>query len=917
MVGRERELEEGRRFLGALAHGSACMVLEGEPGIGKTTVWRETVALAEQQGHRVLTCRPAAAEAKLSYAGLADLLAGVEGTVYERLPVPQRRALEVALLLTAPGQHAPQPRALITAFSTVLGVLAESSPLIVAIDDLQWLDRPSQGAVEFAVRRFGSRSIGCLVSVRVGGEATLPPALVRALEDAQAQRVALGPLNVAALHTLISARLGHSFARPVLVRIATASRGNPFYALEIAHELDRRGDLSPGDVLPVPEDLLELVSARIRRLPHKTQDVLLAAAALRDPVLELLDRAALDQAAEAGLVHVTGDRVLFAHPLFASAVYSSAGAERRRQLHQRLGTVLADPEERARHLALGADGFSEEIATALEAAAQQALSRGAPEGAAELLELAVRLTPPEHTERSRSREIKAAENHFHAGNRARARSLAEHVLSGLSTGPARGHALRILGEIRYHEDSFAEAIPLFEQALMELDDKRAQIDLHVNLAHALTSLGNLPAAGPHAEAAVELARTTDDRGLYAVALAVSAIVDFFLGHPLDRERINLALEYEDPDRQIVMPMRPSLIAGIALHLSDDFERAGKICAELRQRTIERGEASDLPLLSSTLSLIDRQRGNVDAALRFAEEGYEIGRTVGSQTAQALMLAERCFCRATIGDVQAARQDAEEVKSLLHHATYVLADVWVRAAQAFLEMSLGNAAAASDLLEPLAAAIELRGFLDPTSAMLLPDKIEALVALGELERAEALMDVLEKHGSAQARESALAAASRCRAEVLAARGDLVGALQAAERALEKSERLGMAVEVGRTLLVKGQIERRTKQKSAARESLGRALEIFDRVGARLWSERARAELARTGVRHSAADGLTPTELRVAELAARGLTMKRIAETLFLSPKTVESNLARIYQKLGIGSRAELGRVMGERERAAAK
>src|SRR6202022_883533 len=302
MVGRERELEEGRRFLGALAHGSACMVLEGEPGIGKTTVWRETVALAEQQGHRVLTCRPAAAEAKLSYAGLADLLAGVEGKVYERLPVPQRRSLEVALLLTAPGQQAPDPRALITAFSTVLYVLAESGPLVVAIDDLQWLDRPSQGAGEFAVRRLGNRTIGCLFSVRVGGAATLPPRLVRALEDAQAQRVALGPLNVAALHTLISARLGHSFARPVLVRIAAASRGNPFYALEIAHELDRRGDLSPGDVLPVPEDLLELVSARIRRLPHKTQEALLAAAALRDPLLELLDRAALDKAEEAGLV---------------------------------------------------------------------------------------------------------------------------------------------------------------------------------------------------------------------------------------------------------------------------------------------------------------------------------------------------------------------------------------------------------------------------------------------------------------------------------------------------------------------------------------------------------------------------------------------------------------------------------------
>jgi tetratricopeptide (TPR) repeat protein len=581
MVGRERELEEGRRFLGTLAHGSACMVLEGEPGIGKTTVWRETVAMAERQGYRVLTCRPAAAEAKLSYAGLADLLAGVEGKVHERLPSPQRRALEVALLLTAPGQQAPERRALITAFTTVLFVLAESGPLVVAIDDLQWLDLPSQGAVGFALRRLGSRSIGCLLSVRIGGEATLPPQLVRALEDAQAQRLALGPLSLAALHTLISTRLGHSFARPVLVRIATAARGNPFYALEIAQELDRRGDLSPGDVLPVPEDLLGLVSARIRRLPQKTQDMLLTAAALRDPVMQLLDRPALDQARDAGLVHIEGDRVSFAHPLFASAVYTSASAERRRHLHQRLGTVVADPEERAHHLALGADGFSEEIATTLEAAAEQARSRGAPEGAAELLELAVRLTPPEHVERSSSREMKAAEDHFHAGNRARARSLAEHVLSGLPGGPARGHALRVLGEIRYHEDSFAEAIALFEQALIELDDKRARIDLHVNLAHALTSLGNLPAAAPHAEAAVELARDTNDRGLYAVALAVSAIVDFFLGRPLDRERINLALELEDPDRQIVMPMRPSLIAGIALHLNDEFERAGKICSELR------------------------------------------------------------------------------------------------------------------------------------------------------------------------------------------------------------------------------------------------------------------------------------------------------------------------------------------------
>lgn len=917
MVGRERELEEGRRFLGALAHGSACMVLEGEPGIGKTTVWRETVALAEGLGYRVLTSKPAAAEAKLSYTGLADILAGVEGSVLERLPDPQRNALEVALLRAVPGQHPPEPRAVFTSFWSVLLALAEVAPVLVAVDDLQWLDRPSQAAVEFVVRRFGDRSVGCLVSVRVGGEATLPPRLVRALQDAQAQRVALGPLNVAALHTLISARLGHSFARPVLVRIAAASRGNPFYALEIAHELDRRGDLSPGDVLPVPEDLLELVSARIRRLPHKTQEALLAAAALRDPLLALLDRAALDKAEEAGLVVLTNDRVFFAHPLFASAVYTSASAQQRRQLHKRLGSTLADSEERARHLALAAEGPGEQIAIELDAAANEARTRGAPESAAELMELAASLTLPDHRERRRSRLVAAAQNYFHAGHLARARSLAEQALAESQKGPARGYALRVLGEIRYHEDSFAEAIPLFEEALQELGDQSAQVDLHVNLAYAHVSLGNMPAAAPHAQAAVELARTAGDDALYAVALAVSAIVDFYLGQPLDRERIELALANEDPDRQIVMPMRPSLIAGILLHLSDEHERAGAIWAGLRQRTIERGEESDLPLVSMHLSMVERQRGNVTAALSFANEGYEIGRTLGSHTSQVLTLAERCFGRAVTGDVRGAREDAEEAQMLLRTAPFLLGDIRVRWALGFLEMSLGNAGAVSELLAPLAAAVEFRGAFDPLIATILPDGLEALVALGQLERAEVLAGMLQTYGRENGRASVVAAALRCHALVLAARGDLAGALAAAELALANNQRVELPLELGRTLLAKGQIERRAKHKGAARESLGRAVEVFDRVGARIWSEKARAELARTGARHSAPGGLTPTELRVAELAAQGLTMKRIAETLFMSPKTVESNLARIYQKLGIGSRAELGRVMAERELAATK
>lgn len=321
MVGREAELETGHRFLDAVERSSACLVFEGEAGMGKTTVWRETVALAEQRGHRVLACRPASAEAKLSYSGLAELLSGIEPNLIERLPVPQRRALEIALLIAAPGPRAPEPRALFTAFSSMLSLLAEGQPVVVAIDDLQWLDRASLAAVGFVIRRLGDRRVGSLLSLRVGTDAAPPADLAHALRDAHPERVAIGPLSVAALHSLISERLGRALPRPVLARIATACGGNPFYALEIAREVARRGDLAPGESLPVPDDLLDLVSARIKRLPAATKDALLAAAALRDPVLELLDRLSLERAEQAGLVQISGDRVSFAHPLFATAVY--------------------------------------------------------------------------------------------------------------------------------------------------------------------------------------------------------------------------------------------------------------------------------------------------------------------------------------------------------------------------------------------------------------------------------------------------------------------------------------------------------------------------------------------------------------------------------------------------------------------
>ncbi len=914
MVGRELELEAAKRFLDAVAAGPAVLVFRGEPGIGKTTVWRATVERAQARGYQVLACRPAEAEAKLSYAGLTDVLAAVAtDDALARLPSPQRQALEVALLRSAPGAHAPEARVVYAAFGAFLAELAQEAPVVVSVDDVQWLDRPSRAALEFVLRRLGGRRIGALLVERAGGEPALAPSLLRALDEAGAERLTLGPLSVGALHDVLESALGHAPTRPILIRLAQASRGNPFYALEIARELERHGELSAGEALPIPSDLSELVSARIRRLPAATRDALLTVAALASPALSLVDRAALEPAASAGLVQLGGDRAAFAHPLFASAVYRSAGDAERRELHGRLAALVPDAEERARHLALAAAGPSEEIAVALEEAAAEARSRGSPESAAELMELAVLLTPLDDGARRAARTLAASEHHFRAGDLARSRLLAQRALDGAPAGETRGHALRLLGEIRYHESSFTEAVPLFEQALTLLVDDPRRVDLHVNLAYAYVNLGDVAAAVPHALAGVAAAEGAGDDGLLAVALAVSTIVRFYAGERLDLDMLERALALEDPDRQIVMPMRPSLIAGVALDISDELGRAEELLTALRERTLERGEDSDLPLLSTQLAMVARNRGRPEQALRYLDEGYEIARIVGSDTGRVLVLAERCHSHGLLGLEERARADAEEAERLATESGYRLGEAWTRWAVASLELSLGNAAAARERLEPVVQMVAARGACDPPSSHFLPEAIEALVGTGELDRAEVLVGILDEHGRFHDRRSALAAAARGRALLLGARGDVAGAVEQVDVALAFTPG-DLPVQLGRALLVKGQLERRTRRRRAARESLERAAALFESVGAALWAERAQAELDRTGRRRVPADELTPSERRVAQLATEGLTNRRIAESLFLSPKTVEANLARVYRKLGIRTRAELGRVMAERRRA---
>ncbi len=397
------------------------------------------------------------------------------------------------------------------------------------------------------------------------------------------------------------------------------------------------------------------------------------------------------------------------------------------------------------------------------------------------------------------------------------------------------------------------------------------------------------------------------RGL-AEALAVSAMMDYMLGSGLDEAKIQRALGLEDPDRQVTGELRPSLIAGYLMLYEGRLERSVDILSRLRERILERGQESDLPFMLSHLAWAECWRGDLQAAAVYCQESLECAASMGGEPLRCWSLAFGAVPAAYAGerDLATARAGVPGVgrpRWLPYRP--VLGGVGAGAAGALA----GDARAAGAALEPLLPMFEERGLPEPIVGFFLADAIEALVSLGHLQRAERLLTRFEEPARRLARGWALMAAGRCHALLQGARGDLSGASAAAHKALAEADGVELRLEVARTLLVAGQIERRRRSKRAAKELLGQALEIFERAGARLWAEKTRGELERVGLRRTGPDQLTEAERRVAELAASGLTNREVAAKLFMSPKTVEANLARAYRKLDIHSRAELGARLG--------
>jgi len=923
VIGRDAELALGGDLLDAIRSGAAGLVFEGPPGIGKSAIWEAAVDLAAARSYEVLSCRPAESETKLSYSAVADFLSGVAEEIFSEIPDPQRRALEVALLRAEPASVGLEHRAVSAGFLSIVTCLGRSGHVLLAIDDLQWLDRPSARVLEFAIRRLGPIRVGVLATVRNEDSSTAPAGLDRAFSESRFVRHGVGPLSLAALHQLLRERLGHAFPRPELVRIERASGGNPLFALEIARALLTSG---PGrtlvDPLPAPESLHGLISARLARLPARCRELLVFASATSLPTVPLLERATggrgralvqLRAAVDAGVIEIEGDRIIFTHPLVAAVLYWGVRADERRVIHRRLAAVYVEAEARARHMALGADGPEAGVAEALEHAALGAKTQGAPDSTAELANLARRLTPPERLDDATRRGLVAADAFLAIGDVTRARAILEEDLERVRRGSSRAEILLRLSY--FVPGDFQGAEKLLDEALVAAPDGTPlRVQILKELSIACFSLGDLPRATDYAKRAVREAEALEDPGLLAASLVVLADRLFFMGKGMNKDLIERALKLEDEGGEVHQDAyrSPTARAGRMLMYAGEVEAARPRLEVAYRRAVERGDEESRRSLCIHLSELECRAARFNVAMLYATEGCELAEEASHPRIGANLYA-RALVGTYLGRTGEARLDAERALATCEEIGDRPFTVFSLYALGFLALSVGDPAEAD---RHLGRAIELHtdmGFADYGVAPYLPDEIEALVALGDLDRAEQYLVRLEEQGRILDRPWALATAARSRGLLHAASASLDDALVAFEEALRHHERLAMPFELGRTQLSLGQVQRRRNERRAARQTLEGAVTIFDEIGAPLWGSRARAELTRLGLRRPGGLDLTPTEQRVAELAAEGFTNREVAHRLLISPKTVEANLARAYRKLGIRSRAELGTRMATPDR----
>ena len=889
---------------------SGALVVSGEPGIGKSALL--SYAADKAVDMTMLSATGVEAESVLAFSGLAEVLDPILDRIDE-IPKPQAAALAGALAIGPPTTS--DPFAVSAATLSLIAAAAERRPLLAAVDDAHWLDAASRDALVFAARRLHADRVAFIFAIREGEEADLP--------FADFPRMTLQGVGFETCRQLLAQGAGSPVANGVAERIWDATLGNPLAILETPHQLTAPqllGTEPLPELLPTGPGIQMSFERRIRKLPKSTQTALLVAAASQSGSVKEMARAYaacgaalsdLDPAEAARLITNDGLRIQFRHPLMRAAVYQAATPADRRAAHRALASSVAahgSPAERAWHLAAAAQGEDEEVASALEAAANDARMRSGPSSAWRAFERAARLTP-EPEERAR-RLHEDGNDAYVAGESALSRKLLLEALQLAKDTSLRADIELSRGRVEMWTRSPAAARKILIAAadLIEAEDPAKATLMLIDAATTTMQEGDAE-AGP--AGLIPLSLSVSKRAYEAgrrvggppEAAAGGAYAKALLGIGRQADaRALLLRSLEVIDEKESLWQAAQLIQCAAMFLYyEEFERM-RIPLE-RLIAAARGASAPgiLPYALGHLAELDFRTGRWASAHTGADEAVQLAAGLGHTFSLLYALAILSWIEAARGLDAECRAHVTRLWNVSEFAR-TTAGAYAGRILGLLELGMGRNEEAIKDLQPVAQTLALAGLLAPTLFQEVPDLIEAFVHAGRRAEAEAWLLTLHKQAAAGPGTWALAATARCR-------GLLEEDFQPAfEEAMLLHGRVDMPFERARTELCFGERLRRARRRAEAREQLRAALATFELLGAEPWADRARNELRATGetVRRDrlASDDLTLQELQVALKVAEGATNREAAATLFLSPKTIEAHLSRIYSKLGIRSRTEL-------------
>jgi len=898
LVGRSTERRQVLEALAAVTApgNAACVELVGQPGIGKTSLLADACEAATAAGCRVLRGGLSQAETELSWAGLATLVDDLLDDPSLGLPEPLLAPLHAAL---GRSQDAVDAGSVAFAFSSLLRTLAETGPLLIAVDDTQWLDRPTAAALTFAMR---VRGPVLFLLARRPDEASMIDA-ARAIGGERVRTIELSGLTLAGVHEMVEQAGGRHPGRHDLVRLHELTGGNPLFVDRLARLLVDGGGL---DSIDVPADLERALGAQLRGADAATMRLAgVVALAGRAPV-ELLQALCGDDyesaAAEAHSRRLTTERagvLEMSHPLLRQLVAEQMRTPERRRLHRALAQHVKDLETRAWHLAEGAQGPDAVVAVALAEAAEFAEGRGAPAAAVALLLRAVDATPADDPRARWERQVAAGEAAVEAGMWPEAKELADAAYAGAPTIDDRRSVAWVRAVATHRVSSTVVTRQLFRDMLVELGDDAT---MHVRLLRGMAQVGlfddvphGLQIANEAMVAAAELGDTTQLLLTRSVQLQLQSLA----GEPLDVTDLvsAIAAVTDDDDRSYLEERLVDL-----LRYTGDFEESMRLALVLLERARRSGDVTLLINCLSSCASAAELLGDLRGAVVFNEELMALPAQLDSAQDMAGALTSSCRLTGLLGgDISAMVTELERlVPNLAVGLQYeVFAEIGC------LLTTFGDYSNAENWLDRAAATAVVWGSNDMRMLPIAHCLVESRVRLGDLDRAERVAKWAVAAAARQGAHRPSALAAKCMGLLAAGRGDREQAIVHFEDALAQFALYTDPLECAFTRLEYGVALRGARRRRDARVELDAALAMFVEMGVVAGARRTREELARIGdTPTGGANDLTATERRIAEMAAGGSTNSEIAAVLYINARTVESNLTRVYRKLGVRSRTEL-------------